>query len=159
MPPTLIVKAEVSVLKRRRLAARRVVSFFEDRLPDLPLLCLLDDEDCGALRGPGMAANRGVYFRKGSALFHRLPAYFAEHAFVGGEPAFGDFVYLHGSTCSEEIGLTITLAHELQIRVVRTRAEAESMAAAAGADTHVFAIHPELGWPDEEWVTADPKFW
>ena len=33
------------------------------------------------------------------------------------------------------------------------------MAAAAGAGTHVFAIHPELGWPDEKWVTADPEFW
>jgi hypothetical protein len=49
--------------------------------------------------------------------------------------------------------------NRLVIRAVRTRAEAESMAAAAGAGTHVFAIHPELGWPNEEWVTADPEFW
>lgn len=49
--------------------------------------------------------------------------------------------------------------NRLVIRAVRTRAEAESMAAAAGAGTHFFAIHPELGWPDEEWVTPDPEFW
>jgi hypothetical protein len=49
--------------------------------------------------------------------------------------------------------------NRLVIRAVRTRSEAESMAAAAGAGTHVFAIHPELGWPDEEWVSADPEFW
>lgn len=49
--------------------------------------------------------------------------------------------------------------NRLVIRAVRTRAEAESILAAAGAGTHVFAIHPELGWPDEEWVTADPEFW
>jgi hypothetical protein len=49
--------------------------------------------------------------------------------------------------------------NRLVIRAVRTRAEAESMAAAAGSGAHVFAIHPELGWPDEEWVTADPEFW
>jgi hypothetical protein len=49
--------------------------------------------------------------------------------------------------------------NQLVIRAVRTRAEAESIAAAAGAGTHVFAIHPELGWPDEQWVTADPEFW
>jgi hypothetical protein len=49
--------------------------------------------------------------------------------------------------------------NRLVIRALRTRAEAESMAAAAGAGIHVFAIHPELGWPDEEWVTADPEFW
>jgi hypothetical protein len=49
--------------------------------------------------------------------------------------------------------------NRLVIRAARTRAEAESMAAAAGAGTHVFAIHPELGWPNEEWVAADPEFW
>jgi len=49
--------------------------------------------------------------------------------------------------------------NRLVTRAVRMRAEAESMAAAAGAGTHVFAVHPELGWPDEEWVTADSEFW
>jgi hypothetical protein len=49
--------------------------------------------------------------------------------------------------------------NRLVIRAARTRAEAESMAAAAGAGTYVLAIHPELGWPDEAWVTADPEFW
>jgi len=49
--------------------------------------------------------------------------------------------------------------NRLVIRGVRTRAQAESMAAFAGTGTHVFAIHPELGWPDEEWVTSDPGFW
>jgi hypothetical protein len=49
--------------------------------------------------------------------------------------------------------------NRLVIRAVQSRAEADSMAAAAGAGTHVFAIRPELGWPDEEWVTADPEFW
>jgi hypothetical protein len=47
----------------------------------------------------------------------------------------------------------------LVIRAAQTRAEAESMAAAAGAGTRVLAIHPELGWPDEQWVAADPEFW
>lgn len=49
--------------------------------------------------------------------------------------------------------------NRLVIRGARTQAEAESMAAAAGAGAHVFAVHPELGWPDEEWVTANPEFW
>jgi hypothetical protein len=49
--------------------------------------------------------------------------------------------------------------NRLEIRPVRTRAEAESMAAAAGADSRAFAIHPELGWPAQEWVAADPEFW
>jgi hypothetical protein len=49
--------------------------------------------------------------------------------------------------------------NRLVILAVRTRAEAESMAASARGGTHVFAIHPELGWPNEEWVAADPEFW
>lgn len=49
--------------------------------------------------------------------------------------------------------------NRLSIRTARTRADAEAMAAAAGAGTYVLAIHPELGWPDEKWVTADPEFW
>ena len=48
--------------------------------------------------------------------------------------------------------------NRLVIRAVRTRAEAELMAA-AGAGNYVFAMHPELGWPDEEWVETDPQFW
>ena len=48
--------------------------------------------------------------------------------------------------------------NRLVIRAARTRAEAETLAA-AGAGTYVFAVHPELGWPDEEWVRADPQFW
>jgi hypothetical protein len=49
--------------------------------------------------------------------------------------------------------------NRLVIRAVRTRAEAESMAAAAGAGSNVLVVHPELGWPDEKWVAADPEFW
>ena len=49
--------------------------------------------------------------------------------------------------------------NRLVIRAARTRAEAESIAIAAGADARVLAIHPELGWPDEKWVKADPEFW
>jgi hypothetical protein len=49
--------------------------------------------------------------------------------------------------------------NRLVIRAVRARAEAESMAAAAGVGAYVLAIHPELGWPGEEWVRTDPEFW
>jgi hypothetical protein len=49
--------------------------------------------------------------------------------------------------------------NRLVIRAARTRAEAESMASSAAEGTRVFAIHPELGWADEEWVAADPQFW
>jgi hypothetical protein len=83
----------------------------------------------------------------------------------GGNPwmmGHGRFLVI---TWSKELGARDGTAFEglngnrLVIRAVRTRAEAQAMAANAGADTHVFAIHPELGWADEEWVSADPEFW
>jgi hypothetical protein len=33
---------------------------------------------------------------------------------VDNHPVFDDLIYLHGSTCSSDMGLTMTLAHELQ---------------------------------------------
>ena len=83
----------------------------------------------------------------------------------GGTPwAMGHGRFLVTAWTKESAGTGGTVfegpdGNRLLIRAARTRAEAESMAAAAGAGTHVFAIHPELGWPDEKWVTADPEFW
>jgi hypothetical protein len=74
----------------------------------------------------------------------------------------GRFLVTAWTKGSADIGGTVFEGpdgNRLVIRAVRTRAEAESMAAAAAAGTRVFAIHPELGWPDEAWVTADPDFW
>jgi hypothetical protein len=48
--------------------------------------------------------------------------------------------------------------NRLVIRAARTLAEARSIAA-ADVGAHVFAIRPELGWPDDEWVRVDPQFW
>jgi hypothetical protein len=54
---------------------------------------------------------------------------------------------------------SVDLADASSSERLRTLAQAKSLAAAARSSTNVFAIHPELGWPDEEWVTADPEFW
>jgi hypothetical protein len=40
--------------------------------------------------------------------------------YPNGSPAFDDFIYLHGSTCSNDVGLTMTLAHEVQHFMQRT---------------------------------------
>lgn len=41
----------------------------------------------------------------------------------------------------------------------RTRAEADAEAAAAGAESRVFAVHPSWSHPAEDWIAADPPFW
>lgn len=57
-----------------------------------------------------MAANRGVYMRRDSS-----PAEWQEACtFIGSLPDFDNLIYIHGSTCSKEVALTMTLAHELQ---------------------------------------------
>lgn len=45
------------------------------------------------------------------------------------------------------------------MKPVRTQAEADAAAAAAGEGTRVFAIRPYWGSPAREWIAADPEFW
>ncbi len=45
------------------------------------------------------------------------------------------------------------------ITPARTRQEADTKRAAAGADAIVFAIRPDLSMPAQEWRAADPEFW
>jgi hypothetical protein len=44
----------------------------------------------------------------------RATRYILERVFIDGPLAFDDFVYLHGTTCGEDIALSMTFAHELQ---------------------------------------------
>lgn len=113
MPPTVAVKTSDTVIGiQRQEAAQRVIAHFGDSLPDLRLLCFFDDEDWLALRGYGMAANRGGYFS--DPFWRNMPHYIRDRALVDGHIAFDELIYLHGSTCSGEVSLTMTFAHELQ---------------------------------------------
>jgi hypothetical protein len=113
MLPTVRVKSSDDAVRRdREEAAHSVISRFGNRLPNLPLLCFFDEEDWPVLRGPGMAANRGAYFSSPS--WADTPAYIRGCALIEGQPAFDNLIYLHGTTCADEVGLTMTFAHELQ---------------------------------------------
>lgn len=111
MPLKLAVKASEEVRKQREEAVLRAVAHFEC-LPDRRLLCFFDDRDWPFLRGHGMAANRGAYFH--APPWQNTPLYVREQALVAGQPVFDELIYLHGSTCSSHLGLTMTFAHELQ---------------------------------------------
>jgi hypothetical protein len=109
MPATVTVKSsDDAVRKHREELAHRVIAQFGDSLPDSPLLCYLDDEDWPAFRGPGMAANRGV---RRDAFAHGLLSYVPPSLNCS---QFEAFIYLHGSTCSSDLALAMTLAHELE---------------------------------------------
>lgn len=55
-----------------------------------------------------MAANRGAHIKKRSQLWREA------RTFVEDLAGFDSLVYLHGSSCTNDIGLTMTFAHELQ---------------------------------------------
>src|SRR5262245_50333286 len=98
-------------------AAQRVFVQFGDSLPDARLLCFFDETD--SLHFKNGRATRGLYWPVDEDLWKAAPDYVKEHLAVRHNSglltnAFDHFIYLHGSTCRNEIGLTITFAHELQ---------------------------------------------
>lgn len=119
---TLVVRPEGSETpSQRRELARRVIEVFTSELANSRLLCFLDDQDPPIItfdRGP---ANRGFYapIHDGTPL-DRVPDYVSGHIYVDdGVSVFyprvvDGLIYLHGSTCDDEVGLVMTLAHELQ---------------------------------------------
>lgn len=129
MPPTLKVKAAGSGVKKQIEAdAQRVLEQFGDLLRDCRLLCFFDDEDCQAFK---------VVMGEGNRAFHRplsdrsafagWPEYITECIFFD-DPSeilyrrlFNHVVYLHGSTCADRVGMTMTFAHELQHVVQRIK--------------------------------------
>jgi hypothetical protein len=117
MQLTLTIKTTDDVAKeRQQILAQRVLVYFGNQPSERRLLCFLDDQEWEAFKAENGAANRGFYspIRAGDPQWRIAPTYILEHVFVRGVPAFDDLIYLHGSTCSNDVGLTMTFAHELQ---------------------------------------------
>jgi hypothetical protein len=131
MPPTVKVKASDSLVKKQREEiAQRVLDQFGSPLSDCRLLCFFDDEDCQGLRlatGLG-AANRAFHtLISDSTAFQGWPKYLTDCIFVlervpiGRRLLFDQVIYLYGSTCANSVGMTMSLAHELQHVIQRIR--------------------------------------
>lgn len=122
MPVMLKVKSEnPEVEAQREAAAQRVLDYFGGSLPSSRLLCFLDDDDPLTLKGERGTANRGLYGPiHDSTPLADWPDYVTSCILVDDgvslpfPRAIDDLVYLYGSTCANEVGLTMTLAHELQ---------------------------------------------
>ncbi len=122
MPVTLEIKTEEAAVKaKRKAAAQRVLDYFDGSLPPSRLLCFLDDDDPLTLKGERGAANRGLYGPiHDSTPLADWPDYVTSCISVDDgislpfPRVIDDLVYLYGSTCANEVGLTMTLAHELQ---------------------------------------------
>ena len=106
-----------AVKSRREAVADRVVSTFGQQLPDLKVLCFFDDVDDEALKSG--SATRGLYAPANYDIWRSAPDYLqGEIKHVSGteleEVVFDHVIYVHGSTCEDEVGQTMTFAHELQ---------------------------------------------
>jgi hypothetical protein len=118
MPVTLRVKSEDAIV---RAQAQRVLDCFGNNLPPSRVLCFLDDNDPAILKQAFGAANRGAYGPiKDSTPLDIWPDYVTDCILVDDgisllfPRVIDDLVYLYGSTCANKVGLTMTLAHELQ---------------------------------------------
>lgn len=117
MHVTLKVKStDAAVKAKRESSAQRVLAYFGDDLPPSRLLCFFDDEDRKSVKKEFGPANRGFY-----EPIHDntdVPSYVESCIWNDdGEDyrrVVDDLVYLCGSACAHEVGLTMTLAHELQ---------------------------------------------
>jgi hypothetical protein len=129
MPLTLVAEPENSETgTRRRELARRVMERFAAELANSRLLCFLDDQDAPIIRLDRGPANRGFYapINDGTPL-DWIPEYVSSRIYVDdGVSVFytrvvDGLIYLHGTACVEEVGLVMTLAHELQHAVQHTK--------------------------------------
>jgi len=125
----ILVKSQVPTVKlQREEAAQRVLAHFEGRLSDLRLLCFFDDEDCQEFKFIMGKDNRGFYRPlSDSTTYSGWPEEMIDRIFVEDAESvlrkrvIDHVVYLHGDTCKDLIGLTMTFAHELQHVAQRRR--------------------------------------
>lgn len=110
-----------AVVKHRRILAERVIAAFGHPLPELRMLIYLDESDCQDLRIDIGAANRGLHFPVKESTVRQIrvpmPMYLLlNEQFTDGVVtfAYNNAIYIHDSTCSNEVALTMNLAHEFQ---------------------------------------------
>ncbi len=107
----------------QRKAAESVLRYFEDHYSlssDPRVVCILDGQDGWDLKRELGLENRGVHCPPRGHIYRSLPSYV--RPIIGPvnvqtnkvEWPFDMIIYLHGSTCETEIGLSLSLAHELQ---------------------------------------------
>lgn len=151
MPVKLNVgHTDPTIRAHRKATAQRVLSYFGDTLPSSRLLCFLDDNDSGRIRG-----ERGRYqpIHDSTPLAH-LPEYVSDQIIVDdGHYCYSrvvdDLVYLCETACVNEVGLTMTLTHEIQHSIQHSTVRKLWAVNSLIHQLPEFAIHAlKLIWPD-----------
>jgi hypothetical protein len=107
---TIHVSSEIPALEaNRRGVAGRVRDYFKQnfQVPDQKVLCYFADDDSPQWFGP---ENRGFHY----LIEGGLGGWPADVQSVAARVCPDSIVYLQGSTCENDLGLTMTFAHELQ---------------------------------------------
>jgi hypothetical protein len=124
VPIKIVVEpSDISVESHRSTVSERVIESFGIGLPHLRLIIFLDKSDCPFLHSE--RGNRGAHFRINKTTMQASwPELLEEHilgkdvknglADYTGNFHYDNLIYVHGSTCTDDVGLTMTLAHELQ---------------------------------------------
>jgi hypothetical protein len=99
--------------RQRKATAERILAYFAGHLPNLKLFCFLDEEDWDLPEDIAGKASRGFFTRTRKSI--RLwPERQLWPVYLRPRHAFDCVIYLPGNTCAVNVGLTMTLAHELQ---------------------------------------------
>jgi hypothetical protein len=129
MPVAFEVRSDDAVVKTsREIAAKRVIDHFEPFPRESRVFCFLDVEDPFDLRAKYGQTTRGFYKPVHNlvdldGMENSVRDQFYPCDFTGRRtctPGYDALIYLFGSTCADEIGLTMTLAHELQHSIQHT---------------------------------------
>jgi len=119
-PVVFVKSSDPTIRGARETQVRQVLSLLKN-LPDTRLLCFLDDEDWPLFKCLLGQSNRGFHRPlSDQTAFADWPEYVTEQIFVDDpkefwfKRQFDHVVYLYGSTCENPVGLTMTLAHEVQ---------------------------------------------
>ena len=95
--------------------ASQVIRLVDAPIPEARMLCLLDGVDCQYLKDQTGGVNRGIHSDDPDPEMRR---FVRDRLRELGEPEsraeYQTLVYLHGTTCSTDVGLAMTLAHEYQ---------------------------------------------
>jgi hypothetical protein len=114
MAPTIFIKPHDPRFSEKHEWSARVLSEFTRPFPSETLLCFLDAEDWSPFKAGSDSANRGLYRPTQGSGYADWPPYVMKMLFGAPQRQFDHVIYLHNSTCSDKVGLSVTLAHELQ---------------------------------------------
>jgi hypothetical protein len=121
LPLVINVKSTDDAIRAKREdLAHRVVKQFGASLPGSKLLAFFDDQDVQQIRQEFPPPNRGFFAPKAAKFIDLWPHYVIGRIFVADscsgslKQVFDHVIYLHGSTCTDEVGLIMTFSHELQ---------------------------------------------